>query len=244
MTKTTLISLIKTITRPTRLYFRLHNKWTRPFYGRYYGLSSLDQKIEKYLPNKNGYFVELGANDGISQSNTKYFEVFKGWRGVLVEAYQPNYLKCVKNRKKSTKSFNAACVSFAFQDTKIRFLYSNLMSISLDAKNEIMDREAHANEGRQFLESTDEVHEFETHARTLDSILREAGAPQLIDLLSLDVEGSELEVLSGINHDEYRFRYICVEARNFQTMNSYMQRYGYEFVEQLTSHDLLYKNNA
>ncbi len=222
MTRITVISLIKTITRPTRLYFRLHNKWTRPLYGRYYGLSSLDQKIERYLPNKNGYFVELGANDGISQSNTKYFEVFKGWRGVLVEAYQPNYLKCVKNRKKSTKSFNAACVSFAFQDTKIRFLYSNLMSISLDAKNEIMDREAHANEGRQFLESTDEVHEFETHARTLNSILREAGAPQIIDLLSLDVEGSELEVLGGINHDEYRFRFICVEARKFQTMNAYL----------------------
>ena len=242
MTKTTPISLLKTITRPTRLYFRLHNKWTRPFYGRYYGLSFLDQKIEKYLPNKNGYFVELGANDGISQSNTKYFEVFKGWKGVLVEAYHPNYLKCVTNRKKSTKSFNAACVSFEFQGTKIRFLFSNLMSISLDAKNEIMDREAHANEGRQFLDANEEVHEFETQARTLKTILREAGAPHLIDLLSLDVEGSELEVLGGIDHSEYRFKYICVEARNFQSMDTFMQGCGYEFVEQLTSHDLLYKN--
>ena len=244
MTNAPLINIIKKITRPTRLYFRLHNKWTRPFYGRYYGLSLLDQKIEKYLPYKNGYFVELGANDGISQSNTKYFEVFKGWKGVLVEAYQPNYLKCIKNRKKSTKSFNSACVSFDFKDEKMRFLYSNLMSISLDAKNEILDREAHANEGRQFLESSEEVHEFETKARTLNSILREASAPRLMDLLSLDVEGSELEVLGGINHNEYRFKYICVETRNIEMMNTFMQGCGYEFVEKLTSHDLLYKNKA
>ena len=122
---TKLICLIKNVTRPPRLYFRLHNRWTRPFYGKYFGLSFLDQKIEEYLPYKNGYFVELGANDGISQSNTKYFELFKSWEGVLVEAYEPNFRKCVKNRKKSTKSFHAACVSSEFLNKEVQMMYSN-----------------------------------------------------------------------------------------------------------------------
>ena len=39
---------------------------------KYFALNSLDQKIEKYLNYEGGYFVELGANDGISQSNTYY----------------------------------------------------------------------------------------------------------------------------------------------------------------------------
>jgi hypothetical protein len=42
--------------------------------GRYHGLNGLDKKMEAYLGYDNGYFVELGANDGVSQSNTLYFE--------------------------------------------------------------------------------------------------------------------------------------------------------------------------
>jgi len=45
---------------------------------RYFGLNNLDQKIEKYLDFDNGFFVELGANNGIEQSNTLYFELFRG----------------------------------------------------------------------------------------------------------------------------------------------------------------------
>jgi uncharacterized protein YpmB len=36
----------------------------------YYSIHGLDQKIERYLSKDNGFYVELGANDGISQSNT------------------------------------------------------------------------------------------------------------------------------------------------------------------------------
>lgn len=40
----------------------------------YFGLNELDRKIEKYMDYDNGFYVELGANDGIRQSNTYYFE--------------------------------------------------------------------------------------------------------------------------------------------------------------------------
>ena len=40
----------------------------------YTATNNLDKKIKKYIDYKNGYFVELGANDGINQSNTFYFE--------------------------------------------------------------------------------------------------------------------------------------------------------------------------
>jgi FkbM family methyltransferase len=204
-------------------------------------LSSLDQKIEKYLPNKNGYFVELGANDGILQSNTKYFEIFKGWKGVLVEAFHPNYLKCVKNRKKSTKSFNAACVSSEFRQSRVQLLYSNLMTISLEGENEIVDPASHANEGSQFLEEHESVHQFEAPARTLESILDEAKSPKHMDLLSLDVEGPELEVLKGLNHSKHSFEYICVETRNERSMRDYLESFGYSLIEKLTAHDLLFE---
>ena len=45
----------------------------------YYSIHGLDKKIESYLPHADGFYVELGANDGISQSNTLYFERYKNY---------------------------------------------------------------------------------------------------------------------------------------------------------------------
>ena len=41
----------------------------------------LDHKLKKYLDFKGGSFIEAGGNDGLTQSNTYWFERFRGWRG-------------------------------------------------------------------------------------------------------------------------------------------------------------------
>ena len=61
----------------------------------YFGLNELDKKILNYVNSRNGYFVELGANDGITQSNTKHYELYKGWQGVLIEP-SPKQFKRLK----------------------------------------------------------------------------------------------------------------------------------------------------
>ena len=47
-------------------------------------LDGLDAKLEQHLDFDGGFFVEAGANDGLTQSNTYYFERWRGWRGLLV----------------------------------------------------------------------------------------------------------------------------------------------------------------
>ena len=54
---------------------------------------NLDQKLETLLPHRNGFYVELGANDGALASNSYYFELKKGWTGVLIEPSPNLYLK-------------------------------------------------------------------------------------------------------------------------------------------------------
>ena len=206
----------------------------------FFGLDDIDKKLSVYLNNSKGYFVELGANDGLSQSNTKHFEFFKGWKGVLIEPFPDNYARCRRNRASRTRVLNAACVSFDFKEPTIRLLYSNLMTITLDGQSEIENRSGHAEVGAQFLGEYEDVFEFQARARTLNSILREARSPNRIDLLSLDVEGAELEVLKGLDHSEYRFKFIVIEIRNFESMNSYLISVGYQLVEKLTTHDYLY----
>jgi len=51
------------------------------FKGGYFALNDLDKKLEKYVNYDNGFFVELGANNGIDQSNSLYFELNRGCRG-------------------------------------------------------------------------------------------------------------------------------------------------------------------
>ena len=54
-------------------------RWSSP------ALYKIDKHLEKYLPETPGFFIEAGAHNGYSQSNTYYWERVKHWKGILVE---------------------------------------------------------------------------------------------------------------------------------------------------------------
>jgi FkbM family methyltransferase len=211
--------------------------------GKYSSLNQLDRKLEKYVDYDNGYFVELGANDGVTQSNSLYFEKYRNWRGLLVEPAPQNFLKCRQNRSTKSSTYCAACVSFEYDQEFVRIAYSNLMSTPVSLESDIEDPHAHAQLGDQFLGNGETVFEFGAVARTLNSLLLDAKAPKTIDFLSLDVEGAELEVLKGIDHQSFRCKYILVECRDFPRLNAYLESHGYRFVESLSSQDYLFTAN-
>jgi FkbM family methyltransferase len=212
----------------------------RIFKSRYYGLEGLDEKLRHYTTKKGGYFVELGANDGLSQSNTKHFELFQGWQGVLVEPYKGNFDLIAKNRAKRTLAFHAACVSFSYEKPEVELVFANLMTTPLGLETDLSDALEHIASGERHLNAHQHIHSFNAPARTLNSILVESDAPSRIDLLSLDVEGAEIEVLRGLNHSQFRFDHIIVECRVLETMETYLKGLGYGKVSQLSKHDYLF----
>ncbi|MDB4192545.1 hypothetical protein N9599_00005, partial [Candidatus Pelagibacter sp.] len=113
----------KYIKFPIPIFFKKHLK-------KYYGKNKLDQQLEKYLDFHNGFFIELGAYDGVTQSNTLFYEKNKGWRGILIEPSKDIYKKCKKNRSKKNFYFNRACVSFKFKKNFIELVYSGLKTFS------------------------------------------------------------------------------------------------------------------
>lgn len=208
--------------------------------GKYSSLNQLDRKLERYVDYDNGYFVELGANDGVTQSNSLYFEKYRNWRGVLVEPAPQNYLKCRQNRSSRNSIYCSACVSFDYSQEFVRIAYSNLMSTPISLESDIEDTRAHAKLGAKFLGNGETVFEFGAVARTLNSLLLDAGAPRVIDFISLDVEGAELEVLKGVDHHAFRFKFLLVECRDVPRLGSYLASHGYRFVELLSSQDHLF----
>lgn len=206
---------------------------------KYHGQWKLDKKIEYYLDHRDGYYVELGALDGVGLSNTLFFEMFKNWRGILIEPAPNNFLKCLENRSKKKNAFFCnACVSFEYDKKFVEMIYSHYMTTPVGLDSDILDPQAHALAGTNYLGTkTERTFNFGASSATLNDILTAANAPLIIDLLSLDVEGAELEVLKGINHTKYRFKLICIETRNIKRMTEYLNQQGYQYLEQVSPDD-------
>ena len=184
----------------------------------------------------------MSANDGINQSNSLYFELKRNWRGVLIEPAPNNFLLCRKNRSTKNNIFCNACVSFDYKDKYVDMRYVNLMSISENLNLDLENKYKNVFSGKKYLSSTEKTFSFGAVAETLTAILKKSNAPKEIDFLSLDVEGAELEVLKGIDFDEFSFKYILIEVRDMMKMESFLSQHRYILEKQFSSHDYLFKH--
>jgi FkbM family methyltransferase len=203
-------------------------------------LYDLDLKLDQHLDMDGGFFVEAGANDGYEQSNTYWLERFRGWRGVLVEAIPSLHREAVLERPAS-RVFNCALVGPERDGSSVTMHYGGLMSVVEGAHgSDEADREYQKEAFRLGMESGYTV---EVPGRTLSSILDEAGSPE-VDLLTLDVEGIEVEALRGLDLDRHAPRFIVVEIVEMEADRPLIESVlgeRYEPVEQLSPIDMLYR---
>jgi FkbM family methyltransferase len=202
-------------------------------------LHDLDRKIEPYLPEGPGVFVEAGANDGHLQSNTYYLERFGGWTGVLVEPI-PELSKTCRRERRGSQTFNCALVAPPDHGKPVTMTYGGLMSLVAGAQGSAEADRAHAEFGS--MHGWDPNYDVTVGGRTLTSVLEEAGVTT-VDLLSLDVEGYEAEVLRGLDLDRFPPRLALIELMTDERRAEVESVLGsrYELVDRLSPHDYLYR---
>jgi len=150
-------------------------------------------EVREFFKGKPGYFVEVGANHPVLESQTWHLEQ-NGWTGVLVEPL-PELAKRIKEARRA-KVFEVACSSPENAGRHLPFYVSGGGS-TLDWE--------HMQPGYRVQAK------IEVPIRTLDEILREAGAPRPLEFLSIDVEGHEIDVLRGFDFEHWRPQLILLE---------------------------------
>lgn len=190
---------------------------------------------------KPGYYVELGAVDGVHYSNTYSLEL-NGWTGLLIEAHPDHFAKLAKNRPNSI-SIHAAV---ADREGIIPFYATPRGSLSTFDK----DQRDYFIKNRSEV-TADSYTEHQVRAASTTTLLDEARAPKIIDIMSIDIEGAELPALMGLDFEAYDVRVLIIEkdlARSKQDIEMQIESLliskGYHVARRIGANDFWVKDKV
>lgn len=155
---------------------------------------------------QNGYFVEFGATDGMQLSNTYVLEKHLSWQGILSEPASVWHDSLRKNRN---CIIDTRCV-WEISGESVNFMTSDEAEYSGAVDQLPKDRHEYKRKtGRTGLVET----------ITLTDLLVANNAPDVIDYLSIDTEGSEFLILRAHDFGKFIFRFISCEHNFTESRN-------------------------
>jgi len=177
----------------------MYNKYYENLYYLYSSQFGQDEYLETNIFKglKDGFFVDVGAHDGISINNTIYFEKNNNWTGINIEPIKKVFDRLVVNRPNSINLNCAVCN----EDGETEFLcntgYTEMISgikSTFDPRHIMRLQRENQQQG-----STTEL--IKVNTKRLETIFDEHKVSH-IHYLSIDVEGAEFEVIKSINFDK------------------------------------------
>ena len=169
-----------------------------------------------FLHRREGNCVEVGANDGITDSMTYHFELM-GWKCLLVEPIPDLARKISEKRNCIVKNYAASSTE---GEASFTIAEEALGMSGLELTRD--QRQAITRAGGIPKKIT-------VQKKPLDAILEESNFGE-IDFISIDVEGHELEVLKGFSIERYQPKILLIEDNSNQTdptVENYMKSKGY-----------------
>lgn len=188
----------------------------------------LDERIFK--GKRGGVFVEVGGYDGITGSNCLFFEMMRGWSGVLIEP-SPQYHRFAAEFRRCT------CLRLAvadapgeaeFLDVAAGMTQMGGLVATYDPKLRAAVEQDPRHKGQVIKVKT----------RTLAAILDSQYLTE-VDYISLDVEGGEMAILAKFPFEKYKITAWTIENNNGSPeIPALMRARGYKLVEALGVDDV------
>ena len=198
----------------------------------YYSQYAQDEYIyNAFFKNKTepGFFLEIGADDGVRFSNCKFFEDTLNWNGIAIEARKEAYDKLVTNRK-------CVCLNVALSDKEEETNFLELKGYGIGL-SELIDKydDRHIKRIREEIKNPEHKGQNIVKVKTikLNNILDQHNILN-IDFLSIDTEGSELDILNILDFKKYNIDVITIEDNyNDSNLTKFFIDRGYKFVKQI-----------
>ncbi|MBU1173481.1 MAG: FkbM family methyltransferase [Proteobacteria bacterium] len=209
----------------------------------FYGEGGIDKFIRTtFFPliDCKGFFVEVGAAGPSFLSISKHFRD-SGWNVISIE---PNPYFAKLHREAGNNILEYACGEIDEDNIEFEMVRPKIEGssgpITYESFSAIKVKESYRQNDPELFARM-EIEKISVNMRHLDTLLLEAGIA-LIDILTVDVEGWELEVLSGLNFNLYSPRVMVVE--NWLEDDQYVKKivdYGYRFVCRIFPNDVYAK---
>ena len=173
--------------------------------------------LNELREKREGFFIEIGAGDGLYLSNTYLLEKNFGWTGILVEPNKSLYNSCINLRQ---------CITI-----NQLVLGQNHPSIKFFEKSvgEFSHSEGYGDITASEIEST-----YEVSAIRFEEIFKGLSIVPDIDFLSIDTEGSEVEILKSIDFSRFKPKIICIEHNYVKSNRIFFKKFlkskGYSLI--------------
>lgn len=175
--------------------------------------------LKSFFNDKKGFVVEIGAADGISNSNSRML-IESGWGGLLVEPNKNNFnkLKILYENRTNVVLENIGCSEQSMKNVPF-FIdkndqYEQLSTFSLEQKEKCVG-----------------IYDCSFVTENIDLIktseLFEKHSIKEIDFLSVDTEAFDTNVILGIDFSKIKITLLCVEHISDE-MVKYLNDNNYE----------------
>ena len=209
----------------------------------YYSQTGQDKFLEEnvFKGFKGGFFMDIGAHDGIWINNTFYFDKNHQWTGINIEPIPEVFEKLVKNR---STCINLNCA--VSNESKIaEFILNTGHTESISGLLENYDPRHKIRLQKEINNYGGETKILKVETKTIESILLEKNVKH-IHYLSIDVEGAEFEVIKSINFDNVFIDVIDFENNYEDTtlpIINYLIDKGYSVLKHYTDIIMIHKNS-
>ena len=209
--------------------------WNEQFYSQ----SGQDKIIKEFFfrdfdqSTSSGYFVEIGAYDGVTGSNCYHFEKFCNWEGVAIEPSFLQFQKLTKNRR--CKVINKAIDKYERDIEFIEVLegYTQMSYI----QNKIYN-------------NSEEVLKKDHRTKTKNQKIKTTLFNNIIEIkeinyLSIDTEGNELDILQSIDFDKFNIKVISVENNHPEdfSINKFLTKKNFNYFDNIGVDEIYYQKN-
>lgn len=192
-----------------------------------------DQLVDILLNQKaNGFFLDIGAYDGLTFSNSYFFEKERGWKGICVEPI-PSVFKSLQQNRSCT------LVNGAISETEEELSFTHVTGYSemLSGIKKYRSSDHIARTNREILENGGTIENITCKGYNSNNLLDRYGIDK-VDYLSIDIEGGELEVLKSINFSKIDIDLITVENNyNDEEIKHFLKQKGFFYLFKYQSDD-------